>query len=483
MSAIQRPGLRTRVLRRPTLPALVRREPLLFVGVLVSALVYLTYMVLHHRHFQSKGFDLGIFDQAMWNMSHVHQPSSTLLGVRNILGDHFSPVLLPLIPLYWIWANPFMLFLVEGSAIAASMIPIFLVVRSRVDRLPAYLLVAAYALFWGIQTGVDFAFREVAFIPLFTALIILAIDRKQWRLYAASILALLFVRENEGIFVAFIGLYVLVRGHRRAALLTSVAGIAWFFLATKLIMPALIGAPFRHWVYTQFGSGPVEAVRTIVTDPLRVLNVLTDPPVKAYTMVLSFLPYLFLPVLSPTLILAIPLFGERMLSTAPEFWGQGFHYSLPIAAVLVIGAADGLRHITSFPPLAGRRRLVGVVCGLASLYLAVMIGKTFPLRQLASPSFYSETSADRAARDGLAVIPGSASVAAEDTTLPHVSDRANVFLLAQPHPVTDYVVIDYAHNPNTSAGVMNAITTMKGQYDVVYQRQSFLVFKKRDPPR
>jgi len=480
MATIQRPALMPRARRRPPLPTLVRKEPLLFVGVLVSALVYLTYEVLNHAHYQTNGYDLGIFDQGMWHLGRFETPGSTIEGVTNILGDHFSPILLLLVPLYWIWANPFMLFLVEAIAIAVSMVPIFLVVRARVDRLPAYLLVASYALFWGIQSGVDFAFREVAFIPLLIGLIVLAIDRENWRLYGVSVFALLLVRENEGILVAFIGLYALLRGHRRQGLLTMVAGPVWFLLTIKVIMPALLGgAPFRHWLYSEFGPGPVEALRTILAHPFRVLDVLTDSPVKVRTMVLSFVSFLFLPLFSPIIVLAIPLFAERMLSDLKDLWGPGFHYSLPIAAVLVIGAADGLRNLTSFPSLMGRRRVIGIACGLASLYLAVMIGRTFPLRQMASPSFYAQTAADRAANDGVSMIPRSASVAAEDTTLPHLSGRTNAFLLAQAHPLTDYVVIDLAHYPSTPAGVANAIATMKPHYGVAYQRENFLVFKRR----
>ncbi len=479
MATIQRPSLMSRVRRGPSLPTLVREEPLLFVGVLISALVYLAYEVLNHAHYQTNGYDLGIFDQGMWHLSRFETPGSTIEGVSNILGDHFSPILLLLVPFYWIWANPFMLFLAEATAIAASMVPIFLVIRARVDRLPAYLLVASYALFWGIQSGVDFAFREVAFIPLLIGLIVLAVDLLNWRLYAVSIFALLLVRENEGVLVAFIGLYVVLRGHFRQGLLTMVAGPVWFLVTIKVVMPALLGgAPFRHWIYPQFGSGPGQALRIILAHPFRVLDALTDQSIKARTIVLSFVPFLFLPLFSPIIVLTIPLFAERMLSDLKDLWGPGFHYSLPIAAVLVIGAADGLRNLTSFPSLVRKRRLIAIACGVASLYLAVMIGRTFSFRQLGSPSFYAQTAADRAANDGVAIIPSSASVAAEDTTLPHLSGRANAFLLAQAHPLTDFVIIDLAHYPSTPQGVANAIITMKPRYGAVYRRENFLVFKR-----
>jgi hypothetical protein len=57
----------------------------------------------------ASGVDLVIFDQAIWHLSRFERPESTVRGLSNLFGDHFHPLIALFAPLYWIAADPVLL--------------------------------------------------------------------------------------------------------------------------------------------------------------------------------------------------------------------------------------------------------------------------------------------------------------------------------------------------------------------------------------
>ena len=246
--AIRRPRLGARA------PALVRTEPLLIALSALFAVVYAIYAVWEHDHFMTD-FDLAIADQAVWHYSHLTSPEITTISPPvSMLGDHFSPILIGLSPLYWLWSDPRMLLIAQGALIAASIVPVFLFARPRMGRLGAYLLAAAYALFWGISAGVGYQFHELAFAPLLIALCILFADRSQWTAYFISLGALLLVKENMAVLAVFLGLWLISGREVRRGAITVAVGLAWYFLAVNVLLPAFAGHAYTHWTYGDFGT-------------------------------------------------------------------------------------------------------------------------------------------------------------------------------------------------------------------------------------
>lgn len=70
------------------------------------AILYSTYSLLRHWHYSSSGYDLGIFDQAMWHYSRFEIPRNTIADYPHILAEHFHPILLILVPFYRVLPAP-----------------------------------------------------------------------------------------------------------------------------------------------------------------------------------------------------------------------------------------------------------------------------------------------------------------------------------------------------------------------------------------
>src|SRR5206468_2869146 len=116
-------------------------------------------------------------------------------------------------------------------------VPVYLFARERVGRPAAELLALAYALFWGLQTGVGYEFHEVAFAPLLIALTVLFASRGAGARYWVALALLLCVKEDLSVLVVFIGIYLLTLRQTRRGLLTIALGIAWYELATRVVIP------------------------------------------------------------------------------------------------------------------------------------------------------------------------------------------------------------------------------------------------------
>ena len=64
-----------------------------FVVFFFSVFCFIT--ISRHIHFQTTGFDLGLFDQAVYQYSQgIFPAGSSIRGVTNIESDHFNPVLI-----------------------------------------------------------------------------------------------------------------------------------------------------------------------------------------------------------------------------------------------------------------------------------------------------------------------------------------------------------------------------------------------------
>ena len=69
-------------------------------GVVTARMVTsdVVYALARHDRYVTTGFDLGIFDQAVWLMSRGRAPFVTTIGI-DVFADHVSPVLLAFVPL------------------------------------------------------------------------------------------------------------------------------------------------------------------------------------------------------------------------------------------------------------------------------------------------------------------------------------------------------------------------------------------------
>ena len=495
-------------------PARPRGAHLAGLGLLtVAAAAGYTVVALGRYHtFQTASYDLVIFDQAVRSYAHLGPGISVMKGLHNgfgpgfsVLGDHFSPVLALLAPLYWVSDSPANLLVAQAVLFALAIPPLWLFTRrafggGRKAVAAAYLVAASYALSWPIASAVGFDFHEVAFAPVLTAV---ALERLQAGRLRAGLLALaglLLVKEDMGFLVAGIGVYLAVGRPRtlprqlRTGLVLVAAGLGYSVLATYLLIPAAGGRADYYWAYQSLGSNVPQVIGHILIHPVSSARVLITPRVKVDTVLWLLAAFCFLSLVSPIALAAVPLLLERMLgSKFPNWWVTAFQYNAYLVVVLACAAADGAarldRWATAAREQAGARRWVapGTVAlgwAVAMLAVAVALVPRFAFGPALHASFYRRDARMRAAAAADAAVPSGVTVAAVNNLGPQLSGRDTVLLWdgdGQTPRYTPWVVADVAHHdftfPSLRAQRQRVALLERHGYQVVFRRDGYLVLR------
>jgi uncharacterized membrane protein len=254
-------------------------------------------------------------------------------------------------------------------------------------------------------------------------------------LLAITVAAAMLTREDVPLTLIALGFYILIVQRRwvlGAALMALNA--VWFALLLSTIMPALASIPYRHWTYTALGDSPSHAVLNILRNPFKAVELLFVPVAKVRIWVGSLGSWLFLPLLSPLLLVALPSFFERFWNDGPDFWTFHMQYSLLSAPILAFAAIDGLARLASLRRTVPRSML-GMRAALAVLAASAVL--SVAVNPLAELSTYVSSGTANDIQSCLDVIPPAASVAATQNLLPHLATRARVYTI--PAQIADRV--------------------------------------------
>ncbi len=429
-------------------PASVSRAQKLQLGtaMALAGVLYVAHSFLRFSNFESRGYDLGIFDQAARQYSMFKAPIVPIKGVDfNLLGDHFHPILVLLAPFYWIWNDPRMLGIVLALLLVSTAIPVYLFTRPRFGHLGALLTAAALLLWWPFQAIVNWEFHEIAFgVPLM-AWIIWAFDRSRHWLVVGLSAVLLLVREDMGITVVAVGIVMLFHKQWAKAALLAVAGLGGYVVATSHLIPLFSPAgEFTYWQYTALGVSAGAAIAFLVTHPFASIAILFDHQLKVALWLLSFLPLALLPLASPYVILGAPMLLSRLFNDRLNTWAPVYQYDAIMAPILVLSAVHVLgRAMKRF----GWKKIR--VIAPAWLLAFALIGtlffhSVFPLGRTLTGANWSPGTLVAAKERAVALIPDGVCVEAADTLVPHLTTRTYVGMMGDiGTELSSWMIIDF----------------------------------------
>ena len=442
---------------------LARDEGRIALGlVAIYVLLFGTLSLVRHWSFHSTGLDLGVFDQVIWNTSQGRFMESTLSLDRcqphSFFGDHFSPILLALVPLYWMFPHPETLLVAQTVALALGALPIYLLARRLLPRgIERLIWVLAYVVSAPLAFITLYDFHEVALavLPLGLGMYFL-VTRRTVPLVLALLVAFTVKEEIALIGIGF-GIALAFQKRWLIAAAVAVGSAAVFVVTLTLIIPAFAGAPYQYiGRYASLGGSELEIARTLLLDPPRVIAVLGDGEIgsKAVFVLSLFGPGLLLALRSRWAIVPsiVPL-GYLLLS---DYGGEHTlhnQYGAPIIP-LALGAS-----IVGFAKTSPRwRPRLTVAVLLATLFFSVGFGG-WPFSHDFEDA-YLRGNPDRAPSttpivlrepryDALLAtvhaIPASVPIASTDFWITQVGERRSNYHLAQVETCdAQYVILDYA---------------------------------------
>src|SRR5215475_11102195 len=312
-----------------------RPDPVAWLIALATFAAYTTLSVARYQRLNPGSWDLGIYTQYVRQLAHLHAPLVAIRGPGfNLLGDHFQPIVALVTPFFRLFPTPVTLLVAQALLTSVSVVPVCRAARDRLGTAVSRVIGAAYGFSWGLQQMIIFDFHEIAFAVPLLACSLSALVRRRPRAAAAWALPLVFVKEDQGLTVAAIGLVMIVlasgawvRRRREGSAGPGVAaggpaaagagpgdgdgpgagawaaagavlvvwGLGWSALAIAVIIPHF--DPAHHYMY--WSDGGVISPGGHISAGGLLAQLTQAGPVKLRTTVLVLLPVVFLALRSP----------------------------------------------------------------------------------------------------------------------------------------------------------------------------------------
>lgn len=404
-------------------------------AALLYAVLLSVVTVLRHNSFATHAFDLGIHDQALYNILHSGYMRTTLYGPYAIdyLGDHFSPILFLLAPAYAFFQDARTLLVLQSIFLAAGAVPLYLLTRAITRSAWLGLALALTYLLYPALHGVNLRdFHQIALIcaPLLTAFYFLERGRRVPFLIALG-LALL-VKEEAALTVAAVGGYLFLgKGQRRLGAGVALAGLAYFAFAVGWAMPHLGGKPqidTRFSGYIASGwEGATGVAWALLTNPIFTVIWILGNPQKLVFLLQIFLPVLFLPVFAPAAawMPALPALAILLLTSAHTQYDITYHYAAHLIPTVFYLTALGMARV------AGRLGERSSRIALAATLLVVALALNYLYGPLINKNGLQLRMPDRhdaVVAGFVAQIPREASVSAQSDIVTHLTARRTAYL-------------------------------------------------------
>jgi uncharacterized membrane protein len=465
----------------------------------ISFAFFAVHIQWRHDRFGTFDHDLGIWDQNVWLLAHGEW-FNTVRGL-DVFAFHVSPALYLFVPFYWLGAGPNFLDLVMVAALTAGAIPIFRAATHHLRNewqsvVVSLAFLVNYAGQWMLQE--TFHPEVMAITPLLYSYAA-ALERR-WRAYALWLAFAVSWKEDVALAAFMLGLVLLIRRERRVGLATMLAAVAWFAIATRVIVPAFSDeGNFTEALFGDLGNSPTEIAETAATDPTKVYRHLETADAGGYARDL-LASYGFIPLLSPLpLLIGLPQALINLLAIHNFFWTTRVHYAaLPLTA-MTIAMIEGVAR----PKRAGVRRFLLGLLAVSAVATSVSWGISWFSEDYRSGYWPLTTAPARQAvlEEAVTIPDADDRVAATYNLVPHLSHRSNIYTFPNPwkrppqnwgvegenphDPETvDILIVDRATTNEVDAALADAILAER-DWEIITDREGIVVARQDhdDPHR
>jgi uncharacterized membrane protein len=502
------------------------------------SIFFILYLARKQDAFMTPAEDVGILDQAVWSFIHgqgFHQTICNIVSDTNCVSTngysrfaiHFEPILIPLSLFYWIWADPKLLMIVQTVVVASGAFPAFWLARLRLrSEIAGVVIAALYLLYPSLQQAEIVFFHPVVFTAAFLlfTLYFMYTRRTVW-VFIFAILAMA-CKEEIPVVIAFLGLWSLVfQRYWRVGLGLMGLGAAWLGLALLVFhIFSPVGHPILASRYAYLGNGLLGILGGIVLHPVSIIKAHVLEHDHLYYLRLLLSPVNYISLLAPwVLILAVPSLALNLLSSDPNMYQGTSQYNAEIIPILIFATIESLVVILWLVQWVGRhfeaRRLAAATASVSGqnivavptasqagsgkllrwlqpivlllLLLSILGGvlrhdQTYGALPISQDYVWPVvTPHDVLAQRFIDLIPPTASVTAQSSLVPHISQREHIYLYPYGVGTADYIFLDVTSDayPFAQVDYINSVKNLllHGNYGIVAAQDGYLLLKRGLP--
>ena len=385
--------------------------------IIVSTIILFFFSSLRHILFNSHAFDLGIFDNGIYLISQGEEPYVSFRKFH-ILGDHSAWILYFIALFYLIYPTIYWLFAIQAFALSVAVLPIYHL--SKLDNLSnsqaktVCLIYLLYPLIFNVNL---FDFHpEVIAIPLFFTAILTAKSNKfNW--FMICIVLILGCKAVLALNIIALGIWlVLSQKQKKFGLFAIIIGLAWFIIATQLIIPHFSGeeaAAINRYAF--LGDSVTEIALNLILKPNLILSHLFTLANLEYLLLL-FAP--LLPVLAwQKFSYLIPALPTLLLNLITDYQPQKdlvHQYSLPIIPFLILVVIASLASKKTWLKQNFKIKIWSLIAFLALAKYVYF----FP-----NALYFNKIDTWRASREAINLIKSDGAVLTAPQYAPHLTHR------------------------------------------------------------
>lgn len=445
----------------------------LAIGAAIAFLIF-TLLLTLHRHFTFySSYDQGIFNQVFWNglsgnffqSSLSSQLSTNVVHSNQVaevyyhrLGQHFTPALLLWLPIYALFPYPATLTVIQAVLVTAAGLVLYALARHYLEPSVAVLITVSFYSANAILGPTLANFHDICQIPLFVFSLLLAMEKRWWGLFWILAILILGVREDSGITLFGVGVYmVLSKRYPRTGLAVCSLSFLYMMALTNAIMPLFSADISKRFMLERFGqyatgeeASTIDIIWGMISNPWRLLVELFTPLDRTIKYLLGQLfPLAFVPAVAPVswTIAGFPLL-KLLLGKGESVLAINIRYAMSVTPGLFYGAilwwgGQGFKQFTSSIENLQPRKLkpqfrrFWIACICLSIVFSVVSNPNrtlyfvFPdsYNPLVYVSLPQQWQRAGEINSMLAKIPPDASVSATTYIISHLSGRREIIRL------------------------------------------------------
>lgn len=438
-------------------------------------------------------YDLGNMNQAIWNTAHGDVlRMTTVPSFTSRLFIHVEPIFLAIAPLYLFWQDPRFLLILQTFVLAASVFPIYSLIRHTTGmRLGGVLGAVLFLVLPSLHLSALFQFHSLILAIPFLLYGISYFERRRFSVGYIFFLVAMMCREDIALVVAAYGLvYVLTQRTKVPGVFLGVTGITWSCIAYVIILPSsqVQSTLFQSSFFPQLGG---ESLAPHIVGMLVALSFFYIIFVSAQFFFLSFKRILYV---LPALVFVPHIFFRPN----SDFLLMGHsQYTIMFGIIFFIAAVFALQRVASgsHPQRALLLLIIMIAISCLLSFQTVYSVKKIYVGQ----GWFVAEERKQAREDIRSLITQNDSVTASPTIAPYFSSRKNLYATSWGNEfIADYVILDSryheqacGHEPGSAISgdsyycqgdkdwyTSYTQTLPQHGYELIYTKADIQVFKK-----
>lgn len=427
--------------------------------------------VCRYLTFRAPCFDMGIFSQMFESMRRTGAPITTC--ERNLALSHFqvhtSPIFYALLPLYAIAPSPVTLQIGQALVTASGLIPLYLLCRRhRLESATTLFLGIAYILFPALSGSCFYDLHENCFLAPCLLWVAYGMTAKKTWVIVLSAAATLAIKEDAGIYLAFLGLYFWL-GEKRGKMgsLLFFAAVVAFCAATWYLSKygdGILSSRFDNLVYEP-GGGMVQIFKTVWVHPAYVLRECFTVEKLQY-LLLMLLPFGGLLMCKTPPARYLLLGPMLLLNVMPDYeYLHTIHYQYNFGTTVLLFYFVILQ-LAGLDQKRQRAQALSAVLLTGLLFAGTMVGSGWYIENyFQNRTTYQQMEAD------LDRIPADASVTASTFLVAHLSDHEELYQ-TDSGIQSQYLAIDLRWEDR------GAEELKRTGYELIYQSDALAIYRR-----